>query len=235
MRRLLLVLPLLGFLAFGCEQPVASFGIDLGDAFPQRADWYWKYNNDDFAEVSYWQNLGTTAPDGEEWVTFRIWVALEQAEFIPDLVDGDPSDWDLQIYFVERSGGWWMMGWEANPNGDYDGLGTEYFDGDGVPFALGDVISGRVWESESSGRSWSNTVTRLEGTLEFNGQVLQDVWVLEIASDAGDTPIEGTWWVASGPGIVQWDLPPFRAEVDEPNLWQHMHNDSWDNVLGSSD
>ena len=232
MRRLLIVIPLLVLVLPGCEQSFGSYGIDLGNAFPQRTDWYWKYNNDDFNEISYWHNMGLTSPDGEDWITFRIWVALEQEEFLPDVGDGVPSDWDLQIYFADRTSGFFLTGWEANPNGDVNGLGAEYFEGNGVPFALGDVVSGRVWEGEAGERAWTTTVTSVQEDLEFNGQVLQDVWRLDIVSDAGDTPVEGTWWLTSGPGIVQWDLPPFRADGEEPLPWQHMHNNSWDDVLG---
>ena len=127
MRRLLIVLPLIVMLLPACEQSVAAYGIDLSGAFPQRTDWYWKYNNDDFTEISYWHGMGMTAPDGQDWLTFRIWVAHEQTEFIPDLQDGVADDWDLQIYWSERDAGYSLMGWEANPNGDVDGLGTEYF------------------------------------------------------------------------------------------------------------
>jgi len=214
----------------GCDEPVVpTFGLNLGELFPQRADWFWKYNNDDFSEVSYWHNLGTTAPDGEDWLTFRLWVGAEQ-DIIDDIADGDPSDWDLQVYWVERADGWYLRGWEANPVGPSAALGTEYFDVD-VPFALSNVTGGVSWTADAAGRSWTVTPTEVLEDLEFNGQNLQGVWKVEVSSDLGDTPLEGSWWLVGGPGLVQWDLPQWRAQ-DSTGPWQHMHNDSYDNVLG---
>lgn len=225
---------LFALLVSGCEQPVSSIGHDLSSMFPRRADWFWKYDNDDFVEVSYWQNMGTTAPAGEDWTTFRVWVALQQEEFIPDIADGDPSDWDLQVYWAERAGGFWLAGWEANPTGPSAALGTEHFDGDGVPFAMSDVVTGKEWTSEAAGRSWTTTATSLPDDLEVGEQLLTDVWQIDVVSDAGDTPLDGSWWLALGPGLVQWDLTPFRADGEERAPWQHVYNDTWDNVMGAS-
>jgi hypothetical protein len=232
MRRLLPAL-LLALSAAGCDPEVSSVGHDLGQLFPRRTHWFWKYDNNDFAEVSYWRNLGTTSPAGADWTTFQVWVALEQDEFLPDLADGDPSDWDVTFYFAERSSAWWLMGWTGNPDGPGAALGTETFDGDGVPFALRDVVTGRRWTSEAGGRTWTTTVTSLADDLEFHDQIMTDVWQIDLLSDTGDTPADGSWWLASGPGLVQWDLAPFRAEGDAPSPWQHLHNDSWDDVLGA--
>jgi hypothetical protein len=228
---LLVALLTLPTLIAGCERPVPSFGLDLGDIFPERTEWYWQYNNDDFVELSWWQNVGLTQPDGDDFMTFRVWVALQQDEFIPDIADGTPSDWDATLYWAEQADGWYLAGWEANPDGEHADLGTTYLDAY-VPFAMGDVTTGKSWTAEANGTTWTTTATELIEDLEFNSQVLTDVWQIVVASEAGDTPLDGTYWLAGGPGIVQWDLPAWR--VGE-NPWQHMHNDSWDNVLGSSD
>lgn len=233
MRRLIHPASLLAALGLiGCAGPaVPTYGIDLGDVFPERAEWYWKYNNDDFAEVSYWVNLGNTAPQGEDWTTFRLWVAPEQV-IIDDIADGEPSEWDVQFYWAGRADGWYLQGWQANPDGPSAALGTEYLGGDGVPFAMGDVTTGKQWTASVNEREWTITAVEVVEDLEFNGQVLRDVWRLDVVTDTGDTPLEGSWWIAGGPGFVQWDLAPFAGPSDPTVPWQHVHNDTYDNVLG---
>ncbi len=237
MRRTLPLALLLAFAVTGCGGPtVPSFGLDLGDVFPERSDWYWKYNNDDFAEVSYWVNLGDTSPDGEAWTTFRVWVAPEQT-VIDDISEAqdagvEPDGWDVQFYWASRPDGWYLQGWQANPDGPSADLGTEYISGNGVPFAMGDVTTGKQWTASVNEREWTTTAIEVTEDLEFNGQILRDVWRLDVETDVGDTPIEGSWWIAGGPGFVQWDLPPFQGASEPPNPWQHVHNDTYDNVLG---
>ena len=101
----------------------------------------------------------------------------------------------------------------------------------GVPFAVANVTTGDTWTVDANGRTWTVTATEGQEDLEFNSQVLLDVWRVDVSSDTGDTPVEGSWWLSGGPGLVQWDLPPWRA--DEPTgPWQHVHNDTYDNILG---
>jgi len=216
----------------GCDQsPVPTVGFDLGSIFPERGDWFWKYNNDDRSEVAYFHNRGLTSPSGEEWVTYRLWVASEQS-IIDDIADGEVTDWDVEIYWEETPQGWYLRGWMANPEGPSDHLGTTYFD-EGVPFALSNVPQvGTSWEATANDEVWTTTVSREPEELEFNGQVIRDAWRLEIRSATGGSVLDSTWWLVNGPGFVQFDLPDFRAEGGESS-WQHVHNKTFDDVLGA--
>ena len=220
------------FALAACDDPVVpTVGLDLGATFPERSDWYWKYNNDDFSEVSYWHNRGLTSPAGSEWITYRMWARSEQ-EILEDIGDGEPSDWDAEIFWEEQADGWYLRGWAANADGPSAHLGTTIFD-EGVPFALSNVPpSGTVWTATVDGEDWTTTVVRESETLEFNGQVITDAWRLEVASASGGSVLDSTWWLVSGPGFVQWDLPDFRAD-ESTGAWEHVHNASYDDVLGS--
>ncbi|MEE2827686.1 MAG: hypothetical protein VX498_00740 [Myxococcota bacterium] len=215
-----------------CEdQPIPTIGLDLGEMFPERSDWYWKYNHDEFSEVSYWHNRGLTTPAGAEWITYRFWVADEQG-IIEDIADGDPSSWDLEIFWEEQSNGWYLRGWSANPEGPSAHLGTQIFE-EGVPFALSNVpASGATWTASAGGVDWVTTAFREMTELQFNGQVINDAWRIEVATDDGESVLDSVWWLVNGPGFVQWALPDFRDE-DSVRAWQHVHNDSYDNILGS--
>jgi len=213
------------------ERPIPTTGLDLGDVFPERDHWYWKYNNDDRPEVAYFHNRGLTNPAGSEWLTYRLWVAAEQS-IVDDIADGEASDWDLEIFWEEQADGWYLRGWSANESGPSAHLGTTVFD-QGVPFALSNVPpSGTSWVSNAGGQEWTTSVTQEASDLEFNGQVVTGAWRIEVASSAGDSVLDSTWWLIGGPGFVQFDLPDFRAEeVESP--WQHIYNETFDNVLGA--
>ena len=215
-----------------CDQsPVPTVGFDLGAIFPERGDWFWKYNNDDRPEVTYFHNLGLTNPGGEDWVTYRIWVAGEQS-IIDDIADGESSDWDIELYWEEGVDGWYLRGWAANAAGPSSHLGTTLFE-DGVPFALSDVPPvGTTWTGSAAGEEWTTTVAREPEELEFNGQVIQEAWRIDVSSTSGTTVLDSSWWLVNGPGFVQFDLPDFRAEGGE-SPWQHVHNETFDNVLGA--
>jgi hypothetical protein len=217
----------------GCAGPVVpTIGLDLGGVFPERSDWFWRYDNNDFeaGTMSRWINIGPTSPDGEAWETFRIWQGQEQ-----DIIDdyaGDGDLWDLQLYFSEQPDGWYLQGWEANPNGTMTSVGTEYLSSPGAPFAMSNVTGSKQWTATVNEREWTTTATEELDDLEFNGQLLRGVWRLDVETDTGDTPIEGSWWLAGGPGFVQYDLPPFRSDEASPAYWQHVNNDTIDNFLG---
>ena len=215
-----------------CEQsPIPTTGLDLGDVFPERDHWYWKYNNDDRSEVAYFHNRGLTNPAGSEWLTYRLWVAGEQS-IVEDIADGEASDWDVEIFWEEQADGWYLRGWSANSTGPSAHLGTTVFD-QGVPFALSNVPpSGTSWNGTAGGQEWTTSVTQEPSDLEFNGQVVTGAWRVEVASAAGDSVLDSTWWLISGPGFVQFDLPDFRAE-DADSPWQHIYNETFDNVLGA--
>ncbi len=213
------------------ESPIPTTGLDLGDVFPERDQWYWKYNNDDRAEVAYFHNRGLTNPAGSEWLTYRLWVAGEQS-IVEDIADGEASDWDLEIFWEQQVDGWYLRGWSANETGPSAHLGTTVFD-EGVPFALSNVPpSGTSWNSSAGGQEWTTSVTQEPSDLEFNGQVVTGAWRVEVASSSGDSVLDSTWWLISGPGFVQFDLPDFRAEGAE-SPWQHIYNETFDNVLGA--
>ena len=137
-----LALTALAFLTVlsGCDEaPIPTTGINVGANFPQRSDWYWKYNNDERSEVAYLHNRGLTNPGGSEWLTYRLWVADEQSllEDIAAGVDG----WDIEIFFEDQPDGWYLRGWSANSGGPSADLGTSLFD-DPVPFALSGTVRG---------------------------------------------------------------------------------------------
>jgi hypothetical protein len=212
------------------ESPIPTTGLDLGQSFPERAHWYWKYNNDDRSEAAYFHNRGLTSPGGSDWLTYRLWVAEEQS-IVEDIADGDPSDWDLEIFWEEQPGGWYLRGWSANDAGASAHLGTTLLD-EGIPFALSNVPpSGTTWAGAAGGQDWTTTVVRETEDLEFNGQVISGAWRIDVASASGGTVLDSSWWLVSGPGFVQFDLPDFRADgADSP--WEHIHNETFDSVLG---
>lgn len=213
------------------DSPVPTVGLDLGATFPQRADWYWKYNNDDFSEVSYWHNRGVTNVAGSDWLTYRLWVSGEQG-ILEDIADGEPSDWDLEIFWEEQADGWYLRGWGANPDGPSAALGTTVFES-GVPFALSNVPpSGETWTGTADGQDWTTVATRETEVLEFNGHEIEGSWRIEVTSSSGDSVLDSTWWLVTGPGFIQWDLPDFR-DPDSMGLWQHVYDETYDNILGS--
>ncbi len=217
-----------------CAGPeIPSIGLDLGDAFSSRADWFWEYDNDDYGvdRGSRWVSLGDTSPNGEPLHTFRIWNQPLQ-DILDDVADGSQDTWDVHLYFVQNPDGWYLKGWEANPDGTQPEVGTEYLDGDGVPFAMTNVTQGKSWTASLNEREWTTTANEELENLQFNGYDLRGVWRLDITTDTGDTPIEGSWWLAGGPGIVQYDLEPFASDEDEPAPWQLKNNDTMDNFLG---
>lgn len=236
MRRIALILLL--FLATGCDQEIGTVGLDLGTLFPERTDWFWKYNNTDVSEVSFWHNQGNTSPDGEDWTTFRVWVDGEQA-IIDDIGDtpddvGEPEDaWVFKAYWAERGNGWYFMGFSANPDGAMQELGQVFYEGDGIPFALSDVTTGVTWETEANGNSWTTSPVKNEDEITFNGQSYDGSWEITIESDTGDTPFEGHWTLMGGPGIIRWDVNAFRHDEATGAPWRHVRNADWSDVLGA--
>ena len=228
----LALLLVLSIVPLACdESPIPTTGLDLGEIFPERDHWYWKYNNDDRPEIAYFHNRGLTPTAGSDWLTYRLWVAGEQS-IVEDIADGEASDWDVEIFWEEQPDGWYLRGWAANESGPSSHLGTTIFD-QGVPFALANVSpSGAVWTGSTDGEEWTTTVTRESADLEFNGQVISGVWRIDVGSAAGGSVLDSTWWLIGGPGFVQFDLPDFRAEGGE-SPWQYVHDETYDNVLGA--
>ncbi len=218
-------------LVAGCDNaPIPTIGISLDDAFPQNTDWYWRYANDgtELSDVAYWVGMPVASSNDETALSFRWWLGDGQ-DIIEDFA-GDSVDYDLTANFAARPDGIYLMGWEASSDGDYAALGAESIEGDGIPLAMTNVTNGKQWTAEANGRQWTTTATHVTDPLEFHGQLIEDCWRLDLSSDVGDTPFEGSYWTVAGPGIVQWDLQGFRPEMGEP--WQHVTNDLLANALG---
>jgi hypothetical protein len=225
---LLLVGALLPLLP-ACEQPVPVLGRDVSALFPATTDHYWRYNNSGRNDVTYWIAEGETSPDGEPLTTFRLWVGAEQA--IIDDFGGDQAEWTVAVYFRRTTSGWFLAGWEANPDGASAALGTELFEGDGVPFALSNVNFGDVVETTAGGADWVTTfIDEENGPFEFNGQSYTDVWHVSLASSLGNVPFEGDFWMKAGPGIITYDVVGYRPATGE--AWNHIHNDNLANIFG---
>jgi len=229
---LLIALFVLGApLTSACDsQVVVTTGFRLSTMFPAGTDWFWRYNNDGYAQEVWWQGLGETSPDGEAWTTLRWWMNANSA-IIADFA-GDESNWNLDLYFAERPAGWYLMGYAANPLGPSAELGTEYLEGEGIPFLMDNVRAGSTWLASAGGLEWTTTASRITEALSFNSQQIDDSWRIDVSSDGGDWPFEGSWWLAQGPGVVQFDVAHWQPQGGE--LWQHLHNDSWQNRLGIS-
>jgi hypothetical protein len=232
--RLLLLSFFLGLcvpLLAGCDsQIVGTVGYRLSDMFPSQPDWFWRYNNDGFVEEVWWQGRGESSPDGEAWTCLRWWMNANSA-IIDDFVEG-ASNWNVDLYFADRPSGWHLMGYAANPDGPNSDLGSQYLEDDGIPFLMNDVLGGDSWTASVAGREWTIAATRVSDELSFNGQLILDSWRVDVSSEAGDWPFEGSWWLAQGPGVIQFDIAQWRAGGGE--AWQHLHNDTWQNRLGTS-
>ncbi|MBJ93128.1 MAG: hypothetical protein CMP23_01495 [Rickettsiales bacterium] len=214
----------------GCDNEIISVsGFSLGDMFPSQQNWFWRYNNDGFSEELWWHSHGFSSPDGEEWSTFRIWLD-DHADILSDFT-GEEDGWLLDLFFIERPAGWYLMGYSANPAGTEAALGSSYFAGDGLPFLLNSVMSGDTWDLELDGRAWTVTASRSADVLAFNSQQISESWRIDLVSETNDWPLEGSYWLAQGPGIVQLDVPLWRPEAE--HFWQHLHNDNWANRLGT--
>jgi len=225
------LLVLFALLLGGCEGSyVATVGHDLSDTFPERGDWFWRYNNDDFVEEVYWWGLGETSPQDESWITFRWWV--NEAQVIIEDFDGDEGLWDVETYWKSRADGFYFMGWSANDSGPSADLATEFMPGDGVPFAMSNILTGQEWTAEVGDRTWTMTATEELEPLSFNGNLHEGVWRIDMQTEAQDVPFEGSFWMSQGAGFVQWDVPRWRGEGGLP--WQHIHNDTWTNRFGVS-
>ena len=223
-----LVLPLTS----GCDsQIVGTSGFRLSDMFPSQDEWFWRYNNDGWVEEVWWQGRGITSPDGEAWTTLRVWMD-DNASIIDDFA-GSESGWSLELFFADRADGWYLMGYSANSEGASAELGSAYLEGDGVPLLMNNVLSGDSWVTEQEGGQWTTTVTRFDEELAFNSQLISESWRIDLVSESGTWPFEGSYWFVQGPGVVQFDVPFWRPESG--HTWQHLHNDSWSNRLGVSD
>jgi len=221
----------------GCAGEIGVAGFDVGRLFPERADWLWQYNNDDFEEESFWRSVGDTSPNGEAWATYQVWVSSHE-DFLAD-VQADADGWDFELYFADRTGsldaalgsGWYFMGWSGGA-GDEFSLGEQFLSQDGLPFAMANSTSGQLRTVTLDGWDFQLTSSRQDATLEFNGQSIRDYWDVEVVSEQGSFPFEGTYSMQSGPGLFQFDAAAVRSGEDEPAPWQHRHNDTWENVLG---
>jgi hypothetical protein len=225
----------------GCdEQVIGSSGLNLGDMFPARADWFYHYDNDDFSEEMFWHNAGLSTPHDEEWMTFRVWVDsfqniiddISADDSIPEVDDG--VNWVVKLYFFDNGGPVFFQGWSANPDGPMAELGTVYYDSPGLPFALSDTIDGETfWDDELHGTSWTATPSRNNGELTFNGNSFTNSWDIDIVTDEGDHPFEGTWSVLGGPGIIRFDVNAFRSDLEPHSTWEYNREAAWSEVLGS--
>lgn len=225
----------------GCDsQYIGSTGLNLGDMFPKRADWFYHYDNDDFSDASFWHNAGTSRPHDEDWITFRVWVdSFENiindvgADDLQPAVD-DGTNWTVKLYFFEEGGPVSFQGWEANPVGGRQELGTVYYDTPGLPFAFGDAVDDETtWEGSSGGTDWTVTPSSNPDELTFNGNSFSGSWDLDIATEAGDHPFEGTWTLMGGPGIIRWDVNAFRSDLEAPSMWEYNREAAWADVLGA--
>lgn len=234
-----IAIPLL-LLTFGCdEQTIGASGLNLGDMFPKRADWFYHYDNDDYSEVSFWHNAGTSAPHDEDWITMRVWIDpfqtiiddISEDDLQPEVDDGD--GWTVKLYFFDNGGPVWFQGWEANPDGNMPELGTVYYDSPGLPFALSDTISGETeWADDNHGTSWTVIPTRRDEVMAFNGNEFGGAWDIDITTEAGDHPFEGTWSILGGPGIIRFDVNAFRSDLDPHSWWEYNREAAWTDVLG---
>ncbi len=240
MRWIAIVILVLG--TVGCdEQVIGSSGLNLGDMFPKRADWFYHYDNDDYSEVSFWHNAGLSAPHDDDWITMRVFVDSFQGiiddvsadDQTPDVDDG--TNWAFKLYFLDNAGPVWFQGWEANPDHpDWASLGTVYYDSPGMPFALSDTIDGEtLWMDEQYDTSWTATPSRNNGELTFNGNSFTNSWDIDITTDAGDHPFEGTWTILGGPGIIRFDVNAMRSDLDPGAPWEYNREAAWAEVLGS--
>lgn len=213
----------------GCEQPVPTLGRDVGALFPATTDHYWRYNNQGRQDVTYWIAEGETTPVDEALTTFRLWVGAEQA--ILDDYGDDQNEWTVAVYFRRTSKGWYLAGWEANPDGASAALGTEFFDGEGVPFALSNINFGQEVVTTMGDTEWTTTfIDEENGPFEFNSQSYTDVWHVSLESSSGDSPFEGDYWLKGGPGIISYDAVGYRPTTGE--AWNHIHNDTTANIFG---
>lgn len=213
----------------GCEQPVSTLGNNVADLFPAAPDRFWRYNNDGRTDMLYWIAEGETSPNSEPLVTFALWIGAE-SEIVDDYGD-DQSDWAVRVYFRETAKGFYLAGWDANPDGPSVSFGTVWFEGDGVPFALKSVFDAQIFEVNAGGADWTTTFVAEEpGPFEFNGQSYTDVWHIRVESSIGNFPLEGDFWLKAGPGIIQFDVVGYRPTDGQP--WTHIHNDILDNIFG---
>jgi hypothetical protein len=232
---------LLCLLTCGCDdQVIGASGLNLGDMFPKRPDWFYHYDNDDFSDVSFWHNVGTTHPHDEDWITLRVWVDsfaniiddVGADDLEPEVDDG--TNWAVKLYFFDNGGPVWFQGWEANPDGPRPELGTVLYDSPGLPFALSDTIEGEtVWQGESGPTAWTATPSRNNEELTFNGNSFTGSWDVDIVTEAGDHPFEGRWTLMGGPGIIRWDVNAFRSDLETPSMWEYNREAAWADVLGS--
>ena len=231
MRRILpLSILLLALFATACEPTVAVTGFDIGRMFPTTTDHFWKYNRSDDATVAYMLTEGATSPAGEEWSAYRFYFG-DEAEMVNAFAAdrGTWDHWSAVLYFKERPAGWYFMGWDSNP--DRLDIGTMLMDDDGIPFAVGNAFPDSNWTGSGGGKAWTVTTTGpVAEPLEFNGQVVESAWHMNLASDSEDTALEGDWWLVQGTGIVQFDV----SGLDQGELsgWQHQHNDVIANITG---
>lgn len=228
------LLCVLGLALTGCDEALPTVsGFSLNQLFPERTDQFWKYDNDDSAQITWWRNLGNTSPAGEAWMTWRIYTSAEQ-DFLEAVNDGD-DPWDVELYFANRATGFEIVGWDASgPGGTYASLGTELFDGAGVPLAPSGVSpQGETRTVTAAGREWTVVYAPVPDALEFNAQRYQDYWDITISSDAADTPIEGTWSMTTGV-IFQYDLDGFVVDGGTDAPWQLIHSAPWSEVTGAT-
>ena len=225
----------------GCDdQVVGASGLSLGDMFPKRPDWFFEYDNDDFEEVSYWHNAGKTRPHDEDWITFRVWIDtitninadISADDLEPEVDDG--TNWVIKLYFLDQGGPVYFQGWHANPYGSRPELGTVYYDSPGLPLALGNTIEGdTVWQGEAGDTAWTATPTRNEDDLSFNGNTFTGSWDIDVATEAGDHPFEGTWSLIGAAGLIRWDVNAFRSDLEPTSMWEYNREAAWADVLGA--
>lgn len=226
----LLVLLLFVLPGLGCGGgAVAISGYDMKQAFPRADERFWQFDNDAYTEQVWWIADGTTAPAGEDWITHTWWF-VEQADLVDDWL-GAREMWAIKSYWADRANGVYWMGWTSNPTGPLADQGESLFEGDGVPFAMASARRGQEWTSTAGGHQWTTVADDEAEVLEFNSQHIEGAWRITVTSDLGDTPMEGPWWLVSGPGIVQWDAQALRPP--QGTAWQHYYNDILGNLLGA--